>query len=82
MQKYNLNANEECFISSFSKLITYFINNLTLGMTSQSIAYLLSGSEHIYVYIYIGLWALKLMCTQYGFYGLGNLEECKENLFF
>ena len=51
LQKYHLNANEECFISLSSKLITYFINNFTLGMKSQSIAYLLSGSEHIYIYI-------------------------------
>jgi hypothetical protein len=31
-----------------SKLITCFIDNFTLKMLSQSIAYLLNESEHIY----------------------------------
>ena len=31
-----------------SKLITYFIDGSTSGLKFKSIAYLLSGSEHIY----------------------------------
>jgi hypothetical protein len=58
--EYSLNANEAISISLTSKLITYFIDNFTLGMNSKSIAYLLSGSEHIY----IGSWALKLWTRQ------------------
>ena len=34
---------------STSKLITFFIDGFTSGMKSQSIAYLLSGSAHIYI---------------------------------
>ena len=29
--------------------------------------------------MYIEFWALKLRCTQYGFCGVGSLEECKNN---
>ena len=61
-QNHHLNVNEEFFISLTSKYITYFIDGFTLAMKSQSNTYLLSGSEH-----YIGFWALKLKCTQYGF---------------
>ena len=32
--------------------------------------------------ICIGFWALKLRCTQYGFCGIGNLQECNDNSFF
>ena len=42
----HLNANGEFSISLTSKSI--FIDGLTLGMKSQSNAYLLSESEHIY----------------------------------
>ena len=51
---HDLNANEG-FVTSFaSKFITCFIDihlhalGFTLGMKSQSFAYLLRGSEHIY----------------------------------
>jgi hypothetical protein len=47
-----------------SKLITCFIDGFTLKMESQSIAYLLNESEHIY----IGFWTLKVTCTQYELY--------------
>jgi len=46
-------------------------------MNFQSIAYLLSGSEHIH-----WIWALKLRSTQYGFCGLGGLPKCKDNSLF
>ena len=45
---YNLNANEGFVIFLTSKLITCFIDGFTSKMRSQSIAYLLNGSEHIY----------------------------------
>jgi hypothetical protein len=50
---YHLTSNEEFFISLTSKLVTYFIDSCTLGMKSQSIAYLPNGSEHIF-------WALEV----------------------
>ena len=43
-----------------SNLITCFIDNFTLKMTSQSNAYLLNKSEHIYPF-----WTLKVKCTRY-----------------
>ena len=46
-----LNANEDFVIFLTSKLITCFIDGSTSGMKSQSIAYLLGGSEYIYIYI-------------------------------
>ena len=36
---YHLSANEGLFIPLISKLITYFIDNFTLGMKYKSIAY-------------------------------------------
>ena len=47
-QKLNLNDNEDFVIFLTSKLITCFIDGFTSGMKSQSIAYLLIGSAHIY----------------------------------
>ena len=77
-KNYHLNTNEG-FLISFNVQFNY-IYFLTISLwewKSKSIACLLSGSEHMY----IGLGALKLMCTQYGFCGLGNLQECKANFF-
>ena len=51
----NLNAHEDFVISFISKFITCFIDihlhafGFTLGTKSQSIAYLLKESEHIYI---------------------------------
>ena len=47
-QNYNLNVNEDFVMFLTSKLITCFIDGFTSGMKSQSIAYLLIGSAHIY----------------------------------
>ena len=47
---YNLSANEGFVILLTSKLIICFIGSFTLKMKSQSIAYLLNGSEHICTY--------------------------------
>ena len=48
---YNLNVNEGFIIYLTSKLNTCFNDGFTSNMKSQSIAYLLNGSEHIYIYI-------------------------------
>ena len=34
-----------------------------------------------WIYIYIEFWTLKLRCIQYGYCGLGVLQECKDNFF-
>jgi hypothetical protein len=47
-KNYNFSANEGFVIFLTFKLITCFIEGLTLKMNSQSRAYLLNGSEHIY----------------------------------
>ena len=44
----NLNANEGFVMNMTSKLMTCFMNNFTSKKESQSIAYLLNGSGHIY----------------------------------
>ena len=44
----NLNVNKDLVMFLTSKLITCFIDGFTSGMKSQSIAYLLIGSAHIY----------------------------------
>jgi hypothetical protein len=61
----NLSANEGFLIFLTSELLTCFIGDFILKMKSQSIAYLLNESEHIY----IGVWTLKVKCTQYGICG-------------
>ena len=43
-----LNINKDFVIFLTSKLITCFIDSFTSKMKSQSIAYLLNESEHIY----------------------------------
>ena len=47
-KNYNLIASEGFVIFLTSKSITCFIDGLILIMKSQSIAFLLNGSEHIY----------------------------------
>ena len=55
-------------------------DSFTLGVKSQSIVYLLSGCEHIYIYIEaFGPWnwgALNM-----GFVNKGNLQEYKGTFF-
>ena len=53
-KNYNLNAKEDFLIFLTSKLITCFIDGFIFKRKSQSITYLLNGSEHIYIYILIG----------------------------
>ena len=53
-ENYNLNANEGFVIFFTFKLFTWYIGGFTLKIKSQSIAYLLNGSEHMY-----WIWDLK-----------------------
>ena len=74
---YNLNANEGFVMSLSSKLITCFIDGFTSKMKSQSIAYLLNGSEHIY-------WILDLEYEMHSIWIIrtSGLQECKGNFIF
>jgi hypothetical protein len=47
-KNYNLNVTKDFVMFLTSKLIKCFIDGFTSGMKSQSIAYLLVGSAHIY----------------------------------
>ena len=79
---FNLSANECFVIFLIFKLITCFIDNFTLKMKSHYVAYLLNESEHIYIYIYIGFWTLKVKCIQYGLYGQAAFKNARAILFF
>ena len=46
-KNHNLDANEGFMTFLTSKLIIHFIDNFTLKLKSQSIAYLLNGSKYI-----------------------------------
>ena len=74
---YNLNANEGFVIFLTSKLITGFIDGFTLEMKSQSIAYLLNGSEHIY-----WIWDLEGEVHSIWDLCVSGLQECKGTDFF
>jgi len=73
----HLNANESFVIIFTSKLITWFIDGVTLKMKSKSIAYLLNGNEHIY-------WIWDLEDKVHSIWNLwtSGLQECKNNDFF
>ena len=76
-KNHNLGANEGFVIFLTSKLFTCFIGGFTLKMKSQSIAYLLNESEHIY-------WILDLEGEVHSIWDLwiSGLQECKDNDFF
>ena len=76
-KNYNLNANEGFIIFLTSKLITGFIDGFTLEMKSQSIAYLLNGSEHIY-----WIWDLEGEVQLVWDLCVSGLQECKGKDFF
>ena len=76
-KNYNLNVNEEFCKFLTSKLITFFIDGFTSGMNSQLVAYLLSGSAHIY----IGFETLKVKCTHYGNYSQMAFKNARAMLF-
>ena len=73
-KNYNLSANEgfPIFLTSISN--TRFIGGFTLEMKSQSIVYLLCGSEHIY-------WIWDLQGEVHSIWDLwvSGLQECKGN---
>ena len=48
-KNYNLNANEGFVIFWNFKLITCYIDGFIFKMKSQSIPYLLNGTEHMYL---------------------------------
>ena len=68
----NLTANEGFVMFLSSKLITCFIDSFTSRRKSQSIAYLLTGSEHIY-------WILDLENQVHSIWIIwtSGFEECK-----
>ena len=75
---FNLGANEGFVIFLTFKSITCFIDGFTSKIKSQSIAYLLNGSEHIY-------WILSLedeMHSQYGLYEQAAFKNARAILFF
>jgi hypothetical protein len=75
-KNHDLNANEGFVLFLTSKLITCFFGSFTLKMKSQSFAYVLNGSEHIY-------WILNLEGEVHSIWGLwiNGLQECKGNGF-
>ena len=76
-RNYNFTASEGFEIFWTSRLITCCINNFTLIMKSQSFAYLLNESKHIY-------WILDLEGKVHSIWDLwiSGLQECKGNDFF
>ena len=76
-ENYNLSANEDFVIFFTSKLITCFIGGFTLKMKSQSIAYLLNGSEHIY-----WIWNIEDEVHAIWDLWIRDFRECKGNGFF
>ena len=76
-KNHNLGANVGFMIFLTSYLFTCFIGSFTLKMKSESIAYLLNGSEHIY-------WILNLEGEMHSIWDLwiSGLQECKGNGFF
>jgi hypothetical protein len=77
-KNYNLSASEDFVIFLTFKLIKCFLlDNFTLKLKSQSIVYLLNGSEHI-------CWILDLEDEQHSIWVIwtSGLQECKGNLIF
>ena len=76
-KNYNLIANEGFEMFLTSKLITCFIDGPSLERKSQSVAYLLNESEHIY-------WILDLNNEVHSIWVIwtSNLQECKGNFIF
>ena len=76
-KNYNLNTNEGFVIILTPKLFTCFIGDFALITKSQSIAYLLNGSEHIY-------WILDVEGEVHSIWDLrvSGLQECKSYGFF
>ena len=65
-KSYSPNVDEGFVIFSTSKLISCLIDNFTSKMKSQLLAYLLNGSEHIYIYILdFGPWKWSALNMDY-----------------
>ena len=62
---YNLSANEGFVVFLASKLIICFTDSFTLEMKFQSIAYILNGSERIYLILDLedGVHSTWVICT-------------------
>jgi hypothetical protein len=73
-KNYNLNDKWGFCHFSTSKLITCFIDCFTPKRKSQSIAYLLNGSEHIY-----WIWDLENEVHSIWVIWTSNLQECKDH---
>ena len=69
-------CNEGFVIFFTSMLITSFIGSLDLKMKCQSTTYL-----RMEVYIYIGIWTLKVKCTQYGICGKVAFKNARAMVF-
>jgi hypothetical protein len=71
-KNHKLNANEGFVMLLTSKLIIYFTDGFTSKRESQSIVYLLNGSEHIY-------WILDLENEVHSIWVIwtSGLQECK-----
>ena len=71
-KNYNLNGQWGFCHFGTSKLIKCFIDGFTLKRKSQSTAYLLNGSEHIY-------WIVDLENEVHSIWVIwtSNLQECK-----
>ena len=76
-KNYNLGANEGFVMFFIFKLITWSIDGFTLKMKSQSIAYFLNESEHIY-----WIWNLEGEVHSIWDLWVSGLQECKGNGFF
>ena len=73
-KNYNLNANEDFVLFLTSKLIICFNDSFTLKRKSQSIAYLLNGSDH-------RCWILNIENEVHSIWVIWicGLQECKGN---
>ena len=74
----NLNGSEGFVIFLTSKSITCFIDGFTLIMTSQSIAYLLNESEHIYI-LKFGPWRWSALNME--FYNQAAFKNARTTIF-
>ena len=76
-KNYNLNANEGFVIFFTFKLIACYFDAFILEMKSQSIFYLLNGSEHIH-------WILDIESEGHPMWVIwtSGLRECKGNFIF
>jgi hypothetical protein len=75
-KNYNLNTNEDFVIFWTSKLITCIVDGFNSKMKSQSIAYLLDASEHVYRILDLEDKVHSRWVTY-----TSNLQKCESNFF-